>query len=310
MARTKPTWKLGDPIPEDHEEKNTATPQDDAAARDRAYRKNRKGGHRVRKNKSLKSEPMEKHEEKDATTPQDDAAARDRVYSRNQKHKHRVRMNKSLRSEPHGIKMGYMRRWMMNEMRREDKGGISQQAWYALSKWSREPENGGKITLEPDAEAAKDRFMAEWDAATVQQGKNNRLENWWARVPSYAERTGEPRPDRCFKKLMNEETKGMELMMRGDGGCDNAIVIDDSDDDDDDDDDDGSGEKEMAMVGDVESAVHGGISGQMVLRGPRPSSVGGDGGRRLSSLMEEPHEHFGFEESLLEGLQSVEADDM
>ncbi|KAL8994297.1 MAG: hypothetical protein Q9169_005693 [Polycauliona sp. 2 TL-2023] len=162
--------------------------------------------------------------------------------------------------------MQYFRRWLMNEMRRDGKGGISQQNWYALIKWSKEPESGGKVTLDADGQQAKDRFMAEWDAATKAQGRNHGLENWWDRVPSLAEKTGKPRPENKRKKQVTENkgtgSKYMELLKYG-AGAENAIVIDDSDEEE-------GGEREMTMIEDEEVTIHGGNSRQMVLRGPRP----------------------------------------
>lgn len=182
---------------------------------------------------------------------------------------------------------------MMNEQRKEDKGGITQEGFYALSAWSKEPAGGGRITLAPDAEQGKDRFMAEWEAASKEQERSNGLVDWWKKEPSYQERTGKPRPDREWKKLALEnsslESEDMNLVKRGDGSQ-NAIVVDESDDDE-------NGGMAVGMMEGVEKGLHGGISGEMVLRGPKLSSVEDLGGRPLRSMTTEPVMRCGSEES-------------
>lgn len=171
-------------------------------------------------------------------------------------------------------KMRQLRCWIMNEQRKGDKGGITQEGFYALSAWSKDPEGKKQVTLAPDAEQGKDRFMAEWEASAVEQGRNTGLENWWTRAPSYAERTGQPRPGKDWKKLVREnhslEPEGMGLVKRGDDS-ENAIVLDDSDDDDE------NSEKATSMMEGVEVDFKGGVPREMVLRGPRVPSVEGPG---------------------------------
>ncbi|KAL8890510.1 MAG: hypothetical protein Q9215_002371 [Flavoplaca cf. flavocitrina] len=206
-------------------------------------------------------------------------AAKDRAHLRNRKHKERVKKNKlkrnqSEKNEPYGYKMRQLRCWMMNEQRRDDKGGITQAGFYALRAWSKEPEGNKQITLAPDAEKGKDRFKAEWEAAAEEQGRNTEPIAWWTRVPSYAERTGQPRPGKDWKKLVREnqelESEGMGLVKRGDDSK-NVIVLDDSDEDD-----ENSGKVTSMMEG-VEIDFQGGVQREMVLRGPRMPSVGGSG---------------------------------
>ena len=163
---------------------------------------------------------------------------------------------------------------MMNEQRKDNKGGITQAGYYALAAWSKEPEGKKEVVLAPDAEQGKDRFMAEWDAAAEEQGRNTGLEAWWTRAPSYAERTGQPRPDREWMMLVREnrwlEPESMGLEKHGDAS-DNAIVLDDSDDDY------GSSKKAVSTMDGMEVDFQGGVPRQMVLRGPRVPRVGDHG---------------------------------
>lgn len=187
---------------------------------------------------------------------------------------------------------------MMDEQRKEDKGGITQDGFYALSAWSKEPEGGGGVTLAPDAEQGKDRFMAEFEAASEEQGLSSGLLDWWKRAPSLRERTGKPRPDKEWKKLVLQHSilKSVELdMMKPGHDSHNAIVVDDSEEDE-------SGEMVVGMMEGSEMGLHGGISGEMVLRGPKLSRDGESrvedlGGRPSRTSTMEPVMHCGSEES-------------
>ena len=90
-------------------------------------------------------------------------------------------------------------------------------------------------------------------------------------MPSYAERTGQPRPGKDWKNLVREnqglEPEGMGLVKGGEDS-ENAIVLDDSDDDD-----ENSG-KATSMMESVEINFQGGVPQEMVLRGPRVPIVG------------------------------------
>ena len=116
--------------------------------------------------------------------------------------------------------------------------------------------------------------MVEWEAAAEEQGRNTEPKDWWTRVPSYAERTGQPRPGKDWKKLVWEnqglEPEGMGLVKRGDDSK-NVIVLDDSDDDDE------NSAKATSMMEGVEIDFQGGVPREMVFRGPRVPSVGDPG---------------------------------
>ncbi|KAL9030201.1 MAG: hypothetical protein Q9180_006934 [Flavoplaca navasiana] len=233
---------------------------------------------RTKPSKALARLPTGENSDDDVAV-QRATAAKDRAHLRNLKHKERVKRNKlkrnqSEKDEPYEYKMRQLRCWMMNEQRRDDKGGITQAGFYALSAWSKEPEGNKQVTLAPDAEQGKDRFMAEWEAAAEEQGLNTGLENWWIRVPSYAERTGQPRPDKEWIKLVRKnrwlEPESTGLVKHGDAS-ENAIVIDDSDDDRE------SGGKAISTMEGVEVNFQGGVPREMVLRGPRVSTVGDHG---------------------------------
>ncbi|KAL8750138.1 MAG: hypothetical protein Q9199_007258 [Rusavskia elegans] len=194
----------------------------------------------------------QKHPNDDVAT-QRAATAKERAHRKNRKRKERIKRNYSERPEPHGIKMGQLRRWMMNEQRKEDKGGITQEGFYALSAWSKEPAGGGRITLASDAEQGKDRFMADWEAALKEQGTSNELVDWWKREPSYQERTGKMNPGKEYWKLVRENgvlvAKSKGLGERGQD-AEIAIVLDDCDDDGDGDGDgDGGGRVRKKVKG-------------------------------------------------------------
>ncbi|KAL8849230.1 MAG: hypothetical protein Q9221_005760 [Calogaya cf. arnoldii] len=163
----------------------------------------------------------------DAETSDDDVAAQRAAID-----KHRARRNNKKRKQ----------RFKNN---REDKD---------------KPEFGGQVTLEPDAEQGKNRFMAEWEAAAEQQGKNDGLRDWWEKVLSYQERTGQPNPDKEFWKMVREEGVIAGKNMALPAG--NAIMVDESDDED--------GDMAVGKMEGVEKSLDRGISGEMVLRGPRP----------------------------------------
>ncbi|KAL8647831.1 MAG: hypothetical protein Q9226_006269 [Calogaya cf. arnoldii] len=202
----------------------------------------------------------EPHASDDDVAAQRAAIDRHRAYRNNNNRKQRLKKNAKDKDTPHGNKMCQLRRWMMNEQKKEDKGGMTQPDFYALSAWSRQPEVGGQVTLEPDAEQGKNRFMAEWEAAAEEQGLDMDLEDWWEKVLSYQERTGQPNPDKEYWKIVREEgviaAKSMGLP------ADNAIVVDESDDED--------GSMAVEKMEGVEKSLNRGISGEMVLRGPRP----------------------------------------
>ncbi|KAL9627432.1 MAG: hypothetical protein Q9204_006571 [Flavoplaca sp. TL-2023a] len=234
---------------------------------------------RTKRSEALARLPTDENSD-DEVVVQRATAATNRAHLRNRKHKERVKRNKLKRNqsernavEPYGYKMRQLRCWMMNEQRRDDKGGITQAGFYALSEWSKEPEGNKQLTLAPDAEQGKDRFIAEWEAAAEEQGRNTEPKAWWTRVPSYAERTGQPRPGKDWKKLVREnhglEPESMGLVKWGDDS-ENAIVLDDSDDDNE------NSEKATSMES-AEIDFQGGVPREMVLRGPRVPSVGGSG---------------------------------
>ncbi|CAO1599746.1 hypothetical protein XANCAGTX0491_003461 [Xanthoria calcicola] len=217
---------------------------------------------------------QQKHLDADVAAQQAALArsAKERAHRKNKKLKERVKRNNPRRPKPYGVKMAQLRRWMMNEQRKEDKGGITQEGFYALSAWSKEPEGGGGVTLAPDAEQGKDRFMAEWEAASQEQGSSSGLEDWWMKEPSYKERTGQENPAKEYWKLVKEHSilKSVELdMMKPGHDSQNTIVVDDSDEDE-------SGNMVAGMTEGVEIGLQGGISGEMVLRGPKLSSAGSE----------------------------------
>ncbi|KAI4242188.1 MAG: hypothetical protein L6R42_011091 [Xanthoria sp. 1 TBL-2021] len=158
---------------------------------------------------------------------------------------------------------------------------------------------GGRIILASDAEQGKDRFMAEWEAALKEQGTSNELVDWWKREPSYQERTGKMSPGKEFWNLVREngvlaaKSKGL-----GEPGLDaeTAIVLEGRDDDDDGDGDENGGMAVERMEG-MEMGSHGGISGDMVLRGPKLSGCEVKGGCRSSSTTLEQVPRGGSEES-------------
>ncbi len=91
--------------------------------------------------------------------------------------------------------MAQARRWLNNEQRKEDNGGITWQGFKELFAWTKaaatattEPSLMSRLSAE--AEQAKERFYAELENARKDQDRRHGVRDWWARAPSLFERTG------------------------------------------------------------------------------------------------------------------------
>ncbi|KAL8680960.1 MAG: hypothetical protein Q9186_002860 [Xanthomendoza sp. 1 TL-2023] len=94
-------------------------------------------------------------------------------------------------------------RWLNNEQRKEDKGGITRQGFRDLFAWAKTM-NREEQPMTADAEEAKCRYLKELEAATEEQGGRRGGRDWWTIAPSWSERTGEPR-DKTWDKILKEE---------------------------------------------------------------------------------------------------------
>ncbi|KAL8705608.1 MAG: hypothetical protein Q9201_001295 [Fulgogasparrea decipioides] len=93
--------------------------------------------------------------------------------------------------------MKQFRRWLNNEQRKLDSGGITKQGTEDLMRWTKNPKyfveklsvtEEGKI-MEPSAAAARDRFQSEKFDARMEQGLDEGLpKDWWDYYEGYGKR--------------------------------------------------------------------------------------------------------------------------
>ncbi|KAL9022962.1 MAG: hypothetical protein Q9180_008468, partial [Flavoplaca navasiana] len=112
------------------------------------------------------------------------------------------------------LMMAQARRWLNNEQRKEDSGGITWQGFKELFAWTKaaaKASPGTSVTtrMSAEAEQAKERFCAELEAARMEQDRKHGVRDWWARAPSLFERTGVKR-DKGWANLVAENDRVLE----------------------------------------------------------------------------------------------------
>ncbi|KAL9627431.1 MAG: hypothetical protein Q9204_006570, partial [Flavoplaca sp. TL-2023a] len=127
----------------------------------------------------------------------DQAAQRAALAKQRRSHKRTARRKKSLlNQEDHPtLMMAQARRWVNNEQRKEDNGGVTWQGFKELFAWTKaaaKASPGTSLTtrMSADAEQAKERFYAELENARKDQDRRHGVRDWWVRAPSFFERTG------------------------------------------------------------------------------------------------------------------------
>ncbi|KAL8675980.1 MAG: hypothetical protein Q9224_007341 [Gallowayella concinna] len=100
-------------------------------------------------------------------------------------------------------------RWLNNEQRKEDKGGISKQGFRDLFAWAKHMDLPDQ-PMTADAEEAKCRYLHELENAKKEQQGRRGDRDWWAVVPSWSERTGEPR-EKTWDKWIKEEGRAAQM---------------------------------------------------------------------------------------------------
>ncbi|KAL8770205.1 MAG: hypothetical protein Q9209_004047 [Squamulea sp. 1 TL-2023] len=141
-------------------------------------------------------------------------------HRRNRKRKDRQKRNLQHKQDPVKVTMGQARRWLGNEQRKEDQGGISKKGFQDLFAWARQSELfwdgplAGRGEMTEDAVEARSRFRAEWENAQKQQNRKKGLRDWWAYAPSLKERTGVSSKE--LRQLSKEQSmateKGVEMI--------------------------------------------------------------------------------------------------
>ncbi|KAL8788316.1 MAG: hypothetical protein Q9213_001713 [Squamulea squamosa] len=117
-------------------------------------------------------------------------------HRKNRKRKERQKTNMKHKRDHVKATMVQARRWLGNEQRKEDRGGISKQGFQDLFAWARQSELSwdgpvaGRGEMTADAVEARARFRAEWENARKQQDRKNGVRDWWTYAPSLKERTG------------------------------------------------------------------------------------------------------------------------
>ncbi|KAL8890509.1 MAG: hypothetical protein Q9215_002370 [Flavoplaca cf. flavocitrina] len=93
------------------------------------------------------------------------------------------------------LMMAQARRWLNNEQRKEDSGGVTWQGFKELFAWTKaaatattQPALVSRLSAE--AEQAKELFYAELENARIEQDRRHGVRDWWVRAPSFFERTG------------------------------------------------------------------------------------------------------------------------
>ncbi|KAL9578732.1 MAG: hypothetical protein Q9212_005531 [Teloschistes hypoglaucus] len=90
-----------------------------------------------------------------------------------------------LSKEPFKYQVKQARRWLNNEGRKCDKGLINVDGKAAFEEWTSRPEtffNADDTWMAPSGQNARRRYEAERHAACQEQGRNNRLVDWWETV--------------------------------------------------------------------------------------------------------------------------------
>ncbi|KAL8878862.1 MAG: hypothetical protein Q9192_008358 [Flavoplaca navasiana] len=164
----------------------------------------------------------------------DQAAQRAALAKQRRSHKRTARRKKSLLDqEDHPtLMMAQARRWLNNEQRKEDNGGITWQGFKELFAWTKaaaKASPGASLTtrMSADAEQGKERFCAELEAARKEQDRRHGVRDWWARAPSLFERTGVKR-DKGWAKLVAENDRIFEDELEEKSAHDVAVERDSS----------------------------------------------------------------------------------
>lgn len=95
--------------------------------------------------------------------------------------------------------MTQARRWLKDEQRKDDNGGFTWQGFIDLFQWTETMACGDRLMsrMTADAEKAKERLHEEFEAAWKEHESRHSLQDWWARGPTWLERTGVKRDKEC-----------------------------------------------------------------------------------------------------------------
>ncbi|KAL8686562.1 MAG: hypothetical protein Q9218_007021 [Villophora microphyllina] len=98
------------------------------------------------------------------------------------------------------------RRWVNNEFRKADRGGLGKDASADFQQWTSSPEiffNAEDAWMVGRGRAARQRFEVERKAARQEQGRNKGLEDWWGVAPP-SQRGFRPRPGSQFTSWLED----------------------------------------------------------------------------------------------------------